>query len=559
MNKWKVMSHSQIGSSHLRNDKPNQDAFQYVNGDLVMAAVSDGHGSDAHKFSEIGSKLAVESAMTVIEKLLKSKEEIEKERFNFFEGHELSSESVQTWLCAYFSKLLPQQIVTLWKTKVLAHYESQIGLNDPTEDLNAIYKYYGCTLLTFFEFGNNLIFLQIGDGLIGIYENTGRLIQPIIEDKRHINNQTTSLADDYAEIEFKTGIYPLGDDLAFIAMTTDGVENAYPNHETDYIYFYHAIKGLILEGLDSIDYLLERTSRYSGDDSTAVIFYRTPPLFQPPKEDVPETTIVFRPVPEEYTPIEHALCESTSSHFMGIAAELCYAFETFERRDECVVILALQDIWVNRKDKKLLFMDRVLSPLTPKAKWQSRQLLAQLLYQIFYKSPPKAEGVLGLKIEPFKNAWLKGIEAPISPQVWSRIVDQIRQMAHFDYTKGKFVFEDRENDKDKDKDKESSPGVELVSQIGAYELFYDTILYLHQIMKLGKITNSIVGEIVTHPQNVKIWGIKNCSNHEWVQYMKGSDLPRYIPRGKVATIAEGSVIFMYGIPVTIKMHSKKAH
>ncbi len=549
MKRWEVMSHSQIGSSHFKSEKPNQDAYEWCLEGGLRGAISDGHGSDVHKYSEIGSKLAVDSAMEVIGQLSSMDKQIADECALVFGKTSYSPEEYQLWLCSFFSNWLPTMILDRWRKKVLEDYQSKDFRDDADMSRSEIFKLYGCTLLCVFQYEDFLVFSQIGDGLFGIYEKNGNIVHPIVEDRRHVNNATTSLSDIYADLEFKTALYPIHNEIGFISLTTDGVENAYPNNEMDYIYFYHSVHSLIIEDVKALNLLLERTSRYSGDDSTAIIFYNQEACTPINNE---ECSVVFRSIPDEYAPIEPYICDRTSSLFMGVAAELCDSFEQFELRDECVVVLSLQDIWMSLSDQKLLFVNHVLKPLNSDTIMSSRKLLANLLHQIFYKIYPiQFRSYLEPEclISCFEKAWINGGSGELSPKEWCEVVDEIRRIAHFDYDLGTFIFQDSIRHQ----------SVKFVSQIGSYEIFYDGILYLHQIMKFNKRCNLKIGEIVTHPQNYKIWGVKNCSNHEWVQYLKGKDEPRYIPRGKVATISEGSVIYMYGIPIRICSDSSETH
>ncbi|GAU77966.1 protein phosphatase 2C domain-containing protein [Fusibacter sp. 3D3] len=543
MKNWKVMSHSQIGSSHVKSEKPNQDAYLYKEVPNFIGAVSDGHGNRAHARSDIGSRFAVETAIESIDELLNGDafKLFADAFFNTLTGdqpHE-EAEKMET-LKILISNWLPDKMVSNWRQKVLRHHEAQENSNAADSEAS-IYKLYGCTLLCAFEYNSYMIFMQVGDGLIGIYEQNGKVIHPIAEDIRHRDNVTTSISDLYAPLSFKTAVYPLNETIEFIALTTDGIENAYPNSVTDYVYFYHSIHGLIVEELPELERLLERTSRYSGDDSTALILYK-PLQTELDLQKSDESSILYTSVSEDYVPIEHFLCDSTSSRFLEIAGELCYSFDQFETSGLCVMGLALQDIWYNPKENRMLLVSRILREVTPKTLYTSRKLLADLLYLILYKVKPvyKPQKCI-LK---FDKAYAEVLQTEIShysPRAWSLIIDQIRQETHYDYELGTFTFDGLHDETQ----------LSIVTQLSRYEIFHDSTLYLHQILKSKKITNHKIANVVVHPKKPQIWGLQNCSNHEWVQYVKGSATPRYISRNKTATLIEGSVIFMYGIPVSI--------
>lgn len=566
MKNWKVMSHSQIGSSHVKNQKPNQDAYLYKETPAFIGAISDGHGSCAHARSDTGSAIAVESAIESIEAFLNEDSfEIFAEAFfkTIASVHPLTeAEKIET-LKILISNWLPDKIVARWRQKVLRHYYQIKEMEEILEQLDhtgmayseaAIYKMYGCTLLCAFEYNQYMVFLQIGDGLIGIYEQEGKVIHPIAEDIRHKDNITTSISDFYAPLAFKTAICPLRESMEFIALTTDGIENAYPNSATDYIYFYHSVHGLIVEELPDLERLLERTSRYSGDDSTALILYKPlqskldlqmSPEVHNKIENFDEPSILYAGVSEDYIPIEHLLSDSMSSSFLEIAGELCYSFDQFEASGVCIVGLALQDIWYNPVENRMLLVSRILREATSQITLKSRRLLADLLYLVYYKIYPAYEPQR--HILKFDQAYAEALKEAYAPKKWLLTIDQIRQEAHFNYELGVFSFEGNLD----------FHQLSIATQLGSYEIFHDSTLYMHQILKSKKITNHKIGKVVVHPKKPQIWGLQNNSNHEWVQYIKGSATPRYISRNKTATLIKGSVIFMYGIPVRILSNAEK--
>src|SRR5580692_9645537 len=74
---WKIAHACVRGSSHVRSGLPNQDAAQctVMPGDgsapaIAVAAVSDGHGGVRHFRSQIGSSLAVSTAVEIVQKFL---------------------------------------------------------------------------------------------------------------------------------------------------------------------------------------------------------------------------------------------------------------------------------------------------------------------------------------------------------------------------------------------------------------------------------------------------------------------------------------------------------
>ena len=70
-------------------------------------------------------------------------------------------------------------------------------------------------------------------------------------------------------------------------------------------------------------------------------------------------------------------------------------------------------------------------------------------------------------------------------------------------------------------------------------LNYDTHLYPHHIDKDRMYDFSLpVAEVVPHPQNPQVWGLKNLSNEKWT-ILAQDGTPRDIESGKSATLATG--------------------
>ena len=66
---WGVRGGSARGASHLRTGLPNQDSlgtWTGESGSRAMVVVSDGHGSARHFRSDVGSRLAVDAAMSIL-------------------------------------------------------------------------------------------------------------------------------------------------------------------------------------------------------------------------------------------------------------------------------------------------------------------------------------------------------------------------------------------------------------------------------------------------------------------------------------------------------------
>ena len=69
---WQVVGASAVGTSHLRQDLPCQDAYAYrlLPGGVLLAAVADGAGSAER--AEVGSRWAVDEALACLEAALQT-------------------------------------------------------------------------------------------------------------------------------------------------------------------------------------------------------------------------------------------------------------------------------------------------------------------------------------------------------------------------------------------------------------------------------------------------------------------------------------------------------
>ena len=71
---WRVIGESVRGAGHKRNGMPNQDAYTCLPesgvGSVLCVAVADGHGSTRYFRSDVGARLAVQSATEVLQAFL---------------------------------------------------------------------------------------------------------------------------------------------------------------------------------------------------------------------------------------------------------------------------------------------------------------------------------------------------------------------------------------------------------------------------------------------------------------------------------------------------------
>lgn len=236
---------SVIGSTHLKKELPNQDAFRYENLDngIQILAVSDGHGGAMHCHSDRGAKIAVEVAIDVCKGYFCSDETLRPNDVVQFD----------------FEEKLSMEIQSSWLSRVSdeADFEDKIQ--------------FGCTLLVAIRTETQLIFLQLGDGKIAIVYEDGVVYFPMSRDAYAATHYTNSLSQDHAWLMMKVFSMHLEESIHMVILATDGVENAYPYDFYDDANFY-----LNLAKTDNVDQrlkdMLQGAEYFSKDDCTVALW-----------------------------------------------------------------------------------------------------------------------------------------------------------------------------------------------------------------------------------------------------------------------------------------------
>ncbi|MEI3652147.1 MAG: PP2C family serine/threonine-protein phosphatase [Dolichospermum lemmermannii FEM_B0920] len=190
--KWQAVAKSVIGTKHIKSETPCQDYSEYKileKEQVILGAVSDGMGSA--KFSQIGSKLAVETTLNYLQKETNWKYKADE---NAWKEH--------------FKNLL---IEVRRKLDIHAN-DNELNIRD-----------YACTLIAFVATPKCLFAMQVGDGLIVVRadnQDYELLFQP---DKGEFANETTPVTSSTAVGEMRFCIKEKCYD--FICAATDGIEN----------------------------------------------------------------------------------------------------------------------------------------------------------------------------------------------------------------------------------------------------------------------------------------------------------------------------------------------
>lgn len=284
-----VCTLSQIGASHVRQHKLNQDygdfeCLTFGDEQLYVLSVSDGHGSERSFRSDEGSKIAVESAKKVIKEI-------------FFKS--LSIDELKTQ-----SDFISRRIIHYWKQQVKQNFEDNTltelesnlfnEQNHPYEPrIEKIERVYGATLILAVITPSYVLYVQIGDGNIYTIDSSGQPNIPFEADSTVIGNDTHSLCEKDVKKHIQIKIIPHKDLPNFVFLTTDGLPNSFATEDR----FSSAVEDIystICEyGLEAVykeipRWLKEFTEQGSGDDITVAFYCQDTPKIKELIEDAPD-------------------------------------------------------------------------------------------------------------------------------------------------------------------------------------------------------------------------------------------------------------------------------
>ncbi len=272
---WKAIGKSVRGASHIRDNRPNQDAIAWSAGahmglPLIMA-VSDGHGSQRSFRSETGAAFAVDALSACL---------------TDFAQH-FSSHSALETVEKEAGQHLPRELEYRWKRLVLDHLTAHpfedketeilfVYQEDDSEEPPILNPFlaYGATALGLLITPSYRCYLQLGDGdILNVYPN-GKTARPLPDDPRLMANATTSLCARNAARDVRLSIEPCDENSPeLILISTDGYANSFKNDEGFLQVGPDFLNIIRSDGLDDVqnnleDWLEETTRVGSGDDIT---------------------------------------------------------------------------------------------------------------------------------------------------------------------------------------------------------------------------------------------------------------------------------------------------
>lgn len=282
---WRAIGSSVRGASHVREDRPNQDALLLdapagaaAHGSAAFAAVADGHGGARHFRSAVGSGLAVQAAREVLMASAASFESADAAARVQMAALELPQRIVGRWVEMARAELAAVPITEAeW-----ALLEEREGAEGQAQVRADPLLAYGATLLAALATPSCLLLCQLGDGDTLLVAADGSTSRPLPADERLAGNFTTSICRAGAESDFRCVVLEgAAAKPALVLLSTDGYANSFRT-DADYL----KVGGdflTLLQGHDLADVarqlpgILEHASSHgSGDDITLALMVADP-------------------------------------------------------------------------------------------------------------------------------------------------------------------------------------------------------------------------------------------------------------------------------------------
>ncbi len=209
--RWTALSGTRIGSVHVRDGLPLQDAHAVrVTDAAALIAVADGHGHRLHFRSDVGSALAVAIVLDLLTDALPR-----------------LGVSPATSAGAVLREV-GESLIDRWTRAVHDHVEDHpfagedLALVDATDPAQAT-RPYGSTVLAMVAVDGLIGVLQIGDGDAVVVTASGTSLRPVPDDPDLDGNRTTSLCQPDPGSSLRVGALDVAvEDLVLGYLCTDG-------------------------------------------------------------------------------------------------------------------------------------------------------------------------------------------------------------------------------------------------------------------------------------------------------------------------------------------------
>lgn len=246
MNNIRVFHAKSLGESHRKKNIPCQDAADTIedreNG-IIIAAVSDGHGSKQYLRSDRGSSLLVKIVLqTIVEFIGQHSTTLLSFPFTAIATRKSEIEQPETRKLTIpdiaFRRLF-SSIIANWNEAVQADWNNDTPSIEQMQDVGVPESYirlfssgtdieiaYGCTLIAFARTPDYWFAIQLGDGKCIAFDEQSNPWEPVPWDEHCIGNTTTSICESAALDNFR---YCYGNDKMPVALFigSDGMDGAY--------------------------------------------------------------------------------------------------------------------------------------------------------------------------------------------------------------------------------------------------------------------------------------------------------------------------------------------
>lgn len=223
-----ILNSTVQGASHVLSSRECQDfslVWEDPSDHIRIAAVSDGHGSERHFRSAIGSKTACEVAVDVLRQMAVDVD---------YRNIDNSGIKEQVARC----------ICSRWTEKILEDIAAKSGY--------AGIEVYGCTLVAYLQTPKFWFALQIGDGRCVILNRRNYFRQPIEWDERCVCGFTTSMCDKNAASEFRFACGKRRSIPKAVFLCSDGVDGTFGERGNLYVFYHNILRSLRKDGFVNV-------------------------------------------------------------------------------------------------------------------------------------------------------------------------------------------------------------------------------------------------------------------------------------------------------------------
>lgn len=278
------------GESHKATNKVCQDYTRcYIDNNMSIAVVSDGHGGSRYFRSDVGSKVAVDCTIELTRCFVS---EINKDIFAHIPFTALSALTTERknanlrkdGVADKQLKQLFSSIIYKWRKTVEEHAANnpftidELKLINNPDEPSSIDKTYGCTLMCYVKTPDYWFAFHIGDGKCFAFDEEGNWREPIPWDERCFLNKTTSICDNNSLEEFRYCYQGDGYSPVAVFLASDGLDDSFgeaANQANFYIQILKLIneQGLINAQSELEDTLPKLSKIGSQDDMSLALVY----------------------------------------------------------------------------------------------------------------------------------------------------------------------------------------------------------------------------------------------------------------------------------------------